>query len=363
MNKAFKFRIYPNTEQQILIAKTFGCVRFIYNRMLADRIEHYKETGKSLSNTPSQYKRGFEWLKEVDSLALANAQLNLNKAYKNFFRDKAIGFPKFKSKKNNHRSYTTNCVNGNIKLERGYIKLPKLGAVKIKQHRAVPDNYRLKSVTISRTPTEKYYASILYEYEDYIEPVEPEIFLGLDYSMKELIVSSDGKSAEYPRYYRQSLLKLKREQVKLSKCEKGSNNRNKQRIKVAKLHEKVSNQRKDFLNKLSRQITNVVDVVCIEDLNMKGMSRALNFGKSVADNSFGLFVSMLDYKLREQGKQLVKIDKWFPSSKMCSRCGEVKEVLLLSEREYHCEVCDTTLDRDYNASINIRNEGLRMLFA
>ena len=363
MNKAFKFRIYPKTEQQIVIAKTFGCARFVYNRMLADRIQHYKETGKSLYNTPAQYKKEFEWLKEVDSLALANAQLNLNKAYKNFFRDKAMGFPKFKSKKSNHRSYTTNCVNGNIKLERGTIKLPKLGTVKIKQHRDVPDEYKLKSVAVSRTPTGKYYASILYEYEHHVEPVEPELFVGLDYSMKELFVSSDGTSAEYPRYYRKSLAKLKREQKKLSNCEKGSHNRTKQRIKVAKLHEKVANQRKDFLHKSSRQITNAVDVVCIENLNMKGMSQALNFGKSVSDNGFGLFVSMLDYKLREQGKQVVKIDKWFPSSKKCSGCGEVKDALLLSERQYHCEACGTTLNRDYNASLNIRNEGVRMLLA
>lgn len=363
MNKAFKFRIYPNEKQKILIAKTFGCVRFVYNRMLADRIEHYKETGKSLGNTPAQYKKEFEWLKEVDSLALANAQLNLNKAYKNFFRDKAIGFPEFKSKKSNHRSYTTNCVNGNINLENGYIILPKLKAMKIKQHRLVPDDYKLKSVTVSQTPTGKYYASILYEYEHQIELVEPYSFLGIDYSMKELFVSSDGKSAEYPRYYRQALEKLKREQKKLSKCQKGSKNRNKQRIKVAELHEKVANQRKDFLHKLSKQITNAVDVVCIEDLNMKGMSQALNFGKSVSDNGFGLFVSMLDYKLREQGKQLVKIDKWFPSSKMCSECGEVKDSLLLSERTYHCKACDTILDRDYNASMNIRNEGMRLVSA
>ena len=363
MNKAFKFRIYPNKEQQILMAKTFGCVRFIYNRMLTDRIEHYEETGESLANTPAQYKNEFEWLKEVDSLALANAQLNLNKAYKNFFRDKAIGFPNFKSKKSNHRSYTTNLVNGNIKLEGPYIKLPKLKNVKIKKHREVPDDYKLKSVTISRTPTGKYYASILYEYECEIKLVDPNIFLGLDFSMKELFVSSDGKSAQYPRYYRQALVKLQKEQRKLSKCQKGSSNRNKQRIKVAILHEKVANQRKDFLHKTSRQITNVTDVVCIEDLNMKGMSQALHFGKSVSDNGFGLFVSMLDYKLREQGKQLVKIDKWFPSSKMCSKCGEVKDVLLLSERIYYCKTCGARLDRDYNASINIRNEGMRILLA
>lgn len=363
MNKAFKFRIYPTTEQEALLAKTFGCVRFVYNKMLSDRIKHYKETGKSLNNTPAQYKNEFEWLKEVDSLALANAQLNLNKAYKNFFREKSVGFPKFKSRKSNHRSYTTNFVNGNIKLCEGDLTLPKLKAIKIKQHRMVPDDYKLKSVTISKTPTGKYFASILYEYEKQIELVKPEKFVGLDYSMKELFITSEGISAEYLRYYRLSLEKLKKEQRKLSKCENGSNNKNKQRLKVAKLHEKVANQRKDFLHKTSKQITNAFDVVCIEDLNMKGMSQALNFGKSVSDNAFGSFVSMLDYKLKERGKQLVRIDKWFPSSKMCSACGQIKDNLSLSDRTYHCEHCGLKLDRDYNASINIKNEGMRILSA
>jgi putative transposase len=254
-------------------------------------------------------------------------------------------------------------VNGNIRLSEGYLILPKLKAVKIKQHRIIPDDYRIKSVAVSQTSTGKYYVSILCEYDYQVEPVKPEIFLGLDYSMKELFISSDGMSAKYPRYYRQVLAKLKKEQRKLSKCQKGSNNRNKQRIKVAKLHEKISNQRKDFQHKLSRQITNAVDAVCIEGLNMKAMSQALNFGKSVSDNGFGLFVSMLDYKLMGQGKHLVKIDKWFPSSKMCSNCGKIKESLSLSERTYYCENCGAEFDRDYNASINIRNEGMRLLLA
>ena len=253
-------------------------------------------------------------------------------------------------------------MNGNIKLMDGYITLPKLKRVKIKQHRQIPEDHKLKSVTVSRTPTGKYYASILYEYDSQIETAQPETFLGLDYSMKELIVSSDGKSAGYPGYYRQALKKLEREQRKLSRCEKGSKNRNKQRIKVAKLHERVANQRKDFLHKLSRQTANAADVVCIEDLDMKGMSKALNFGKSVSDNGFGIFVSMLDYKLKERGKQLIRIDRWFPSSKMCSECGRVKESLLLSERIYNCEYCGACIDRDLNASINIRNEGARKLF-
>ncbi|WP_139132195.1 RNA-guided endonuclease TnpB family protein, partial [Fusibacter sp. 3D3] len=198
-------------------------------------------------------------------------------------------------------------------------------------------------------------------YEVTIETVQPKTFLGLDFSMKALFLSSDGISAEYPRYYRQLLEQLKREQKKLSLCQKGSKNRNKQRIKVAKIHEKVTNQRKDFLHKQSKQIADAVDAVCIEDLDMKVMSQALNFGKSVMDNGFGMFVSMLNYKLMEQGKYLVKIDKWFPSSKKCSVCGIVKKTLLLSERTYHCEDCGMTMDRDYNASINIKTEGIRLL--
>jgi putative transposase len=314
-----------------------------------------------LKNRPAQYKKEFPWLREVDSLALCNAQLNLDRAFSNFFRDKRIGFPKFKSKKSNHQSYTTNLVNGNIELKNGYIKLPKLKEVKIKQHRDIPEDYRLKSVTVSRTPAGKYHASMLYEYECHIEPLVPEIFLGLDYSMKELFISSEGYSAEYPGYYRQSLEKLKKEQRKLSNCKKGSKNRNKQRVRIAKLHEKVADQRKDFLHKLSRQIANAVDAVCIEDLNMKNMSQTMKFGKSVHDNGFGSFTSMLEYKLREQGKQLVRVIKRFPSSRMCSNCGRVKKLLPLSERVYHCEKCGIILDRDLNASYNIREEGKRLL--
>lgn len=361
MNKAYKFRIYPNLKQQNLFAKTFGCARFIYNKMLSDKIEYYQETKQKLNNTPAQYKAKFEWLKEVDSLALANSQMNLQTAYNNFFRNKKVGFPKFKSRKN-HQSYTTNCVNTNINLDSGSLKLPKVGKVKIKKHREIPENYELKSVTVSRTATGKYYASILFEYEKKVQTVKPENIVGLDFSMKELFVSSDEQFADYPRYYRRALEKLAKEQRKLSLCKKGSNNRNKQRIKVAKIHEKVASQRKDFLHKISRQITNAYDAVFIEDLNMKDMSQALNFGKSVADNSFGMFVSFLKYKLEDQGKQLMKIDKWFPSSKTCSKCGSVKKELLLSERIFECE-CGNILDRDINAAINIKNEGSRLIFA
>ena len=362
MNKAYKFRIYPNEEQRILFGKTFGCTRFIYNKMLGDKIKYYEETKQNLKNTPAQYKMEFEWLKEVDSLALANAQLNLQTAYDNFFRDKKVGFPKFKAKYHNRDSYTTNLVNGNILLEDGHLKLPKIGQVKIKQHRQIPKDYDLKAVTVSKTPTDKYYASILFDYEEQIELVKPENIVGLDFSMKELFVSSDEEFANYPRYYRRALEKLAKAQRKLSHCQKGSENRNKQRIKVAKLHEKVANQRKDFLHKISRQIANAYDVVCIEDLNMKGMAQALNFGKSVSDNAFGMFSTFLKYKLEDQGKQLIKVDKWFPSSKTCSKCGSVKKELLLSERIFEC-VCGNILDRDINAALNIKNEGTRLIFA
>ena len=363
-NKAYKFRIYPNAEQQIMFAKTFGCVRFIYNRMLADKIKYYEETKQKLNNTPAQYKKEFEWLKEVDSLALANAQMNLQTAYGNFFRSPKIGFPKFKSKKSNQKSYTTNCVNGNITVENYYIKLPKIGLVKLKQHRMIPSGYKLKSVTVSQTSSGKYYASVLFEYENQVQEIEPKTFLGLDFSMHELYRDSNGDEPCYPRYYRQAEKRLKREQRKLSLMQKGSKNREKQRIRVAKLHEKAANQRKDFLHKQSKQITNAYDCVCVEDLNMKAMSQALQFGKSVSDNGWGMFVTFLKYKLEEQGKKLVKVDKFFASSQICSCCGyKNTETKNLSIRAWDCPKCGTHHDRDINAAINIRNEGMRIAFA
>ena len=363
-NKAYKFRIYPNEEQKIIFAKTFGCARFIYNKMLSDKIDYYQQTKQRLNNTPAQYKTEFEWLKEVDSLALANAQMNLQKAFTNFFTNPKSGFPKFKSKHRHRKSYTTNNQKGSITLENGYLKLSKLvDLVKVKQHRQIPKDHKIKSVTISQTPSGKYYASILCEYENQIQTVEPKTFLGLDFSMKELYVASNNTSAEYPRYFRKSQKKLAREQRKLSKCVTGSQNRNKQRLKVAKLHERVANQRKDFLHRLSRQIANTYDCVCIEDLDMKAMSQALNFGKSVADNGWGMFTTFLKYKLEDLGKQLIKIDRWFPSSKTCSNCGNVKENLSLSDRVYHCDYCGITINRDYNASVNIKNQGMKLVIS
>ena len=242
--------------------------------------------------------------------------------------------------------------------------MPKIGYVKLKQHRAILSDYKLKSVTVSQTSSGKYYASVLFEYENQVQQVKPQIFLGIDFSMHELYKDSNGNEPEYPRYYRQSEKKLKCEQRKLSHMRKGSKNHDKQRIKVAKLHEKVANQRKDFLHKQSRQMSNAYDCVCIEDLNMQAMAKTLKFGKSVSDNGWGMFVTFLKYKLEEQGKKLVKVNKFFASSQTCSCCGyKNSETKDLSVREWTCPQCGTHHDRDVNAAINIKNEGMRLISA
>lgn len=360
-HKAYKFRIYPSKEQKILLEKTFGCVRFIYNRMLSDKISYYEETGKMLKNTPAQYKKEYDWLKEVDSLALANAQLHLETAYKQFFKKPKIGFPKYKSKHRNKKTYTTNYVNGNIKFEEGYLILPKLKKIKIKQHRDIPSEYRIKSVTVEKKASGRYYVSILCEYEKEIVRKKTESFIGMDYSMGKLYITSENTKAEYPQYYKESLDKLQKEQRKLSRMKKGGRNRFKQRVRLAKLHEKIANQRKDFLHKTARQIANVYDCVCMEDLDMKEMSQIMDFGRSIHDNGWGIFTKLLEYKLEEQGKQLIKIDKWYPSSQICHVCGYKNEQLKdISIRRWECPKCHAKHDRDYNASINILKEGMRL---
>jgi len=358
-----KYRIYPNKEQELYSAKCFGCVRFVYNKMLSEKQDHYKETGKSLRVTPAKYKEEYPWLKEIDSLALANAQLHLEAAYKNFFRDKSVGFPKYKSKHRSKASYTTNVVNGNIRVENGRIRLPKVGGVKIKVHRGADADWRLKSVTVSRENTGKYYAALLYQYdcnENQVQIITTERMLGIDFAMHNLAVFSDGTRADYPMFYRTSEKKLAKEQRKLSKCQKGSNNYRKQKKRLARAHEKVRNQRNDFQHKLSYRLSEEYAAIAVEDLNMTGMSQSLHLGKSTMDNGYGAFLNKLEYKLERKGKVLVKIGRYYPSSKRCSCCGRIKDDLKLSERMYICS-CGSTMDRDVNAAINICSEGRRLL--
>lgn len=371
MHKAYKFRMYPTEQQMNMFFRTFGCVRLVYNHYLNMQTKTYEESGRALSYTKCaedlvSLKKEKTFLKEVDSIALQQALRHLDTAFQNFFRDQKVGYPKFKSKKQHHYSYSTVCVNNNIKLENGVLTLPKIGKIRIKQHRIIPEGYTLKSVTVSRTPTGKFFASVLFEYEAEIQPAEITNVIGLDFSMHDLFVSSEENiqaDEQFLHCYRKSLSKLAKEQRILSHRKKGSHRYHKQRQKVSLLHEKIANQRKDYLHKLSRQIANTYDLVCVEDLNMQGISQALHFGKSVADNAWGMFLRFLDYKLTELGKRLIKIDKWFASSKTCHVCGYVHEELTLSIRKWKCPGCHTIHDRDKNAAYNIKSEGLRIAFA
>ena len=288
-------------------------------------------------------------------------KFNVKRSFTNFFQKRAK-FPKFKFKKTSVKSYTTNCVNNSIRIEENkYLVLPKLKKVKFKYHREIPKDYRIKSVTLTNS-NGNYYVSILIEFEKEIQknPSNDKV-IGLDFSMSELFVSSENQRADYPKYFRMLEEELKKLQKSLSRKVKFSKNWYKQKMKISRLHEYIKNCRRDFLHKLSKKLSEIYNAVVVEDLNMKGISQALNFGKSVGDNGWGMFLKMLEYKLMFLGKQFLKIDRWFPSSKTCSRCGNVKDELKLSERSYKCECCGIKIDRDYNAVLNIKNIGKLML--
>ena len=341
--KAYKFRLYPNLEQKIL----------------------FEKTGESLNNTPAQYKEEFPWLKEVDSLALANVQLNLNKAYKSFFQS-GFGFPRFKSKKT-AQSYKTNNQNGTVALLNGKVKLPKIGWVKVKIHRQ-PKGL-IKSATISKTATGKYFISILCE-EEILPLPKTKSSLGIDLGLEHFVILSTGEKVDNPKFLTSLSKKLAKEQKVLSrrgllakkKGHKLSDCRNyqKQKVKVARLHEKISNQRRDFLNKLSAGLIKNHDVICIEDLASKNLMKNHHLARAIGDVSWSEFVRQLHYKADWYGKKIVTISRWFPSSQLCSTCGFSSGKKPLSIREWTCEKCGTYHDRDINASINILKEGLRL---
>ena len=363
--KAYKFRLLPNLEQRIFFEKTFGCSRFIWNQMLADRIAHYEETGKTLNNTPAQYKSQFPWLKEVDSLALANVQLNLNKAYKSFFRS-GFGFPRFKSKKS-AQSYKTNSQKGLIAILNGKVRLPKIGWVKVKAHRQVKG--LIKSATISKTATGKYFISILCE-EEIVSLPKTDSSLGIDLGLENFAILSTGEKVGNPKFLVSLSKKLAKEQKILSRRgllakKKGiklseSSNYQKQKLKVAQLHEKITNQRKDFLHKLSTHLIKNHDVICVEDLASRNLMKNHHLARAIGDVSWTEFVRQLHYKADWYGKKIVTISRWFPSSQLCSSCGVSSGKKALSIREWTCESCGTHHDRDINASLNILKEGLSL---
>ena len=372
IKKAYKFRIYPTLEQVIFFLKNFGCVRKVHNLMLDDRkkgYEEYKSTGiKTEYPTPAKYKEEYPYLKEVDSLALANAQLNLEKAFKNFLKNKDFGFPKYKCKSNPVQSYTTNNQN-TIYINDSYIKLPKLKSlVKIRLHREIKGI--IKSATISKNSLDHYFVSILCE-EEIEELPKTNKNIGIDLGIKEFVTMSDCTKIENLKLSKEYEKKLKREQRKLSRrCKvakdsdkklSDSKNYQKQKKKVAKIHNKIRNKRKDFVNKLSTKIINNHDIICIEDLNIKGMLKNHKLAKSISDVSWSEFVRQLEYKANWYERKIIKIPIFYPSSKTCSSCGNIKETLTLSERIYHCEYCGLEIDRDYNASINILRKGLEIL--
>ena len=375
MKIAYKYRLYPNQEQKVFLHKNMGCSRFVYNQMLANRkslYEEYKQVKEKYDNyrdylikndlyelKPSHLKKEFEWLKEVDSLALCNAELNLNTAYRNFFRDVSVGYPKFK-KKISHQKYKTNNQKSSIDIEVNnkiaYIKLPKLknNKIKLKYHRPIPKNRIIKSATIERKPCGTYYISILVEQVSKDKLPTSKNKIGIDVGLKDFAITSNKDKISNPKFLRKSEKKIKKLQRSVSRKKLKSNNRNKARLKLAKAYEKVNHQKQDFLHKLTSKMINENQVIVIEDLAIKNMVKNHKLAKAIHEVSWYRFREMLAYKCEWYGRKLIVAPKKYASSQLCSNC-ETKnpKVKNLSVREWTCDYCHMTHDRDINASKNL----------
>ena len=369
MLRAYKYRIYPTEEQKVLFAKTFGCCRFVYNWALNMKIEAYKQDKRSVAYKEVQtlmvneLKKKNQWLTEVNSQALQSSIRNLDTAYKNFFRNtKAVGFPRFKSRKSKQSfQCPQHC---RVDFEKGTITIPKAKNIPAVLHRRFKGT--TKTVTVSMTPSGRYFASVLVDTSmQEMKPSEPmrDTTVGIDLGIKSLVVCSDGRTFDNPKTLPKNLNRLKLLQKRLSRKQKGSANRNKARIRVARLQEHIANSRKDDLHKITHALTHdsQVRTICMENLNVKGMLRNHHLAQAVGDASFGTFLTLLEYKCRWYGVNLIKIDRFAPSSKTCSKCGYTYKGLKLSERSWTCPECRTHHDRDFNAACNIKEFGLRAL--
>jgi len=353
----YKFRLYPNNKQIKYFINCFGCGRFLWNLMLSDRKDYYEKYKKTLKREVSYYKNKKEYffLKEVDSLLLSDVKLNLDRAYKDFFSG-IRNFPKFKKKGKSRDSYTTYNQKNNIRIEGSYIKLPKIGLVKIRLHRLIEGN--IKHVTVSKEKSGEFYVSILVETDKDFTSLVPksEKKIGIDMGIKNLCSDSNGTTYDNPKFHKKSLEKLRLYQKSLSRKKKDSRNREKARIRLAKKYRKITNQRRDYLHKVSKKIINENQVICLETLNIKSMykHKLKRINRSISDTGLGLFIEMLKYKSDLYGRQIKTVPKYYPSSQLCSSCGaKHKGMKKLSIKTMICNKCGTVLDRDTNAALNI----------